>query len=51
MGIYPETKTPEWFEKQLPHYKMEDLLIAQIKQSGINADRVILQSFSTNSLG
>ena len=50
VGIYPETKTPAFFAKHVPDFKMEDLMISQIDSSGIAAEQIILQSFDPASL-
>lgn len=50
VGIYPETKTPAFFAKHVPDFKMEDLMISQIDSSGIDADQITLQSFDPSSL-
>lgn len=50
VGIYPETKTPKWFKDELPDFTMEDLMIEIISNFDFEAEKVILQSFSTASL-
>jgi len=57
IGIYPETKKPDWFAERLlvDHgitFSMENTLIAELKKNGLTSsvDACFVQSFSFESL-
>ena len=52
IGIYPETKKPDWFEAQIPNYDMETAIVEVLEEMDYrnSTDPCFVQSFSWESL-